>query len=76
MYVLFMLDSACTLLFFVSHIFIYIYFLPPPPKVKEVMFSPLSVCLCRGYLKKLWMDLDEILRTGWVCDKDELIRFW
>ena len=34
--------------------------LPPLPKVKEVMFSPLSVCLsvclCTGYLKKLWTD--------------------
>ena len=33
---------------------------PLPPKVKEVMFSPLSVsvCLCPWYLKKLWMDPD------------------
>ena len=47
--------------------------------VKEVMFLTLSlclfvcfvclsVCLCAGYLKKLW--------THWACDKDELIRFW
>ena len=36
----------------------------------------LFVCLCAGYLKKLWTDLDEILRTGSVCDKDEMIRFW
>ena len=36
----------------------------------------LSVCLCVGYLKKLWTDPDEILWTGSVCDKDELIRFW
>ena len=54
--------------------------LPPPPKVKEVMFSPLSVCLsvclCAGYLKKLLSDLDEILWRGSVCDEDELIRFW
>ena len=46
------------------------------------MFSPLSVCLClsvylcTGYLKKLWMDSDETWLTGWVCDKDELIRFF
>ena len=36
----------------------------------------LFVCLRAGYLKKWWMDSDEILWTGWVCDKDELIRFW
>ena len=38
----------------------------------------LSVCLCTGYFKKLWTDPDpdEILWTGWVCDKDKLIRFW
>jgi len=36
----------------------------------------LSVCLCAGYLKKLWTDSDEILWTGSVCNKDELIRFW
>ena len=29
--------------------------LPPPPKVKEVVFTPrcLFVCLCAGYLKKV-----------------------
>ena len=34
----------------------------------------LSVCLCAGYLKKLWTDSDEfggqvgcVARTGWVC---------
>ena len=26
----------------------------------------LFVCLCAGYLKKLWTDLDEIWWTGWV----------
>ena len=53
------------------------WLLPPPPKMKEVMFSPLSLCLfVWEYLKKLWTDLDEILWTGSVCDKDELIRFW
>ena len=36
----------------------------------------LSVYLCTGYLKKLWTDSDEILWAGWVCDKDEVIRFW
>ena len=42
------------------------------------VFTPLclSVCLCAVYLKKLWTDPDEILWTGSVCDKDELIRFW
>ena len=51
--------------------------LPPPPKVKAVMFSTLSVCLfvCVQDISKLWTDLDEILWAGWVCDKDELIRF-
>ena len=40
-------------------------------------FHPfLSVCLCAGYLKTLWMNLDEIWWAGLVCDKDELIRFW
>ena len=34
------------------------------------------VCLCAGYLKKLWTDSDEILWTSLECDKDELIRFW
>ena len=33
------------------------------------------VCLCAGYLKKLWTDPDEILWTGSVCDTDELIQF-
>ena len=33
-----------------------------------VCFVCLSVCLCAGYLKKLW--------THWACDKDKLIRFW
>ena len=36
----------------------------------------LFVCLYTEYLNKLWMDLDEILWTGLVCDNDELIRFW
>ena len=39
-----------------------------------------SVCffirLLRKYLKKLWTELDEILRSAWVCDKDEMIRLW
>ena len=50
--------------------------LPPLLKVKVIMLPPLSVCLCTGYLKKLWTDPDEILWTGWVCNKEELIRFW
>ena len=42
------------------------------------VFTPLClfVWLCEGYLKKLWRDPDEILWAGWVCGKDELIRFW
>ena len=36
----------------------------------------LSVCLCAEYLKKLWTYPDETLWTGWVCDKDEVIRCW
>ena len=48
-----------------------ITFLPPPPKVKEVMFSLLSVylflSLSAGYLKKLWTDSDETLWTRCVC---------
>ena len=35
-----------------------------------------SVCLCTGCLKKLLTNPDEILWTGSVCDKDEMIRFW
>ena len=41
------------------------------------VFTPLClfVCLCAGYLKKLWTDSDE---TWWTreCDKDKLIQFW
>ena len=40
------------------------------------MSSCLSVCLCTGYLKKLWTDSDETWWTGWMCRKDQLIRFW
>jgi len=43
-------------------------------RLKEVMFSPLSVflfvCLCTGYLKRLRTDPDEILWTSSVSDKD------
>ena len=35
----------------------------------------LFVCLWAWYLKKLWTDSDGTWWTGWVCDKDELIRF-
>ena len=28
------------------------------------------------YVKKLWMDSDKTWWTGWVCNKDKLIRFW
>ena len=37
--------------------------------------SCLFVCLWTGYLKKLWTDSDKIWWTGWVCDKNESIRF-
>jgi len=40
------------------------------------MFSPLFVCLWAGYLKTLKTDLDEPWWTRWLCDKEELIRFW
>ena len=52
--------------------------LPPPMKMKEVVFTLfcLFVCLCTGYLKKLWTNPDEILWTGLVYDKDEMARFW
>jgi len=39
-------------------------------------YGNVTVCLCAGYLKKLWTDSNENWWTGWVCDKDELIRFW
>ena len=46
-------------------------------KWKEFVFTPicLFVCLCAGYLKRLWTDSDETWWTGCVCDKNELIRF-
>ena len=59
--------------------------LPLAPKVEGgyIIFTPLCVfvclllvCLCARYLKKLWMDSDDIWWAGWVCDKDELLRFW
>ena len=40
------------------------------------LFFCLFVCLFAGYLKKLWIDLDEIWWAGWVCDKEELVQFW
>ena len=40
------------------------------------LFVCLFICLCAGYLKKLWTDSDEILWTCWVCDNEELIQFW
>ena len=36
----------------------------------KIMFS------ITWYFKKLWIDLDETWWTGWVWDKDELIRSW
>ena len=38
-------------------------------------YPSLSVCLCAGYLKKLWMDPDEIWWASGACDKDELLTF-
>ena len=40
------------------------------------MFSPQSVCLFAGNLKKLLTDLDEICWTVYVYDKGEQMRFW
>ena len=40
-----------------------------------LLYVCLIVCLCARYLKKWWTDSDETWRTGWVCGKDELIRF-
>ena len=49
----------------------------------EVMFPLLFVCLfvcltavSRISQKVLWTDPDKIWKTCWVCDKDNLIRFW
>ena len=39
------------------------------------LFVCLFVCV-QDISKKLWIDPDEILCTGWVCDKDKQIRFW
>ena len=36
----------------------------------------LFVCLCAGYLEKLWTDSDETWWTGWMCGKYQLIQFW
>ena len=44
-------------------------------RTMEVMFSP-PVCPQTDDLKKLWMDFDEIYWQAWLCDKDEMIRFW
>ena len=46
------------------------------PSLSVCSFVRLFVYLCVGYLKKLWTDPDEIWWAGWLCDKDELIRFW
>ena len=59
--------------------FLLLNYLRPPKGDRGYVFTPgclcLSVCLCARYLKELWMDSDEIWWAGWVCDKDELIRF-
>ena len=48
---------------------------PPPKEDSGYVFTTvcLSVCLSvsRISFKKLWIDLDSSLRTGYVCDKDE-----
>ena len=38
---------------------------------------PLFVCfsVC-GYLKNLWTDSDKTWWACWVCDKEELMRYW
>ena len=42
-----------------------------------IMLCPMSVLFVWVQdISKLWTDLDETWWTGWVCDKDELIRFW
>ena len=51
--------------------------LPSAVPFRQVSLSDFSfVCLCAQYLEKLWTDLDEIWWAGWVCDNDELFRFW
>ena len=44
------------------------------------VFTPLCMfvylAVCRISQKVLWTDPDEILWTGSVCDKEELIQLW
>ena len=67
------------------YLFIYLVFLVTSATEGEggYVFTPflsffsvcLLVCLCTEYLKKLWMNSDEIWWAGSVCNKDKLIRF-
>ena len=47
-----------------------------PLKVKGgYIITCLFICLWAWYLQKLWTDSDKTWWTGWVWDKNELIRF-
>ena len=64
--------------FFSNNIFRFFlsFFVTTKGRLRLCFHPCLIVCLWAGYLKKLWMHSDEILWRGWMCDKDELIRFW
>ena len=60
-------------------IVLYISLYRTPPKVDGGdVFTPvcLFVCFWTGYLEKLLTDSDETWWTGWLWNKEELIRFW
>ena len=41
------------------------------------VFTPFYLFVCvQDISKKMGMDLDKMLWTDSVCDKDEVIRFW
>jgi len=43
----------------------------------EVTFSPVYVCLSvNGIAQNYWLNLYEILRTGWTWSRDQSNRFW
>ena len=50
----------------------------PPTKEEVYGFAHvrLSVCLCARLLKKVCMDLDEMLRVDRCRHMNELINFW
>ena len=51
----------------------------PTTRIFKVILHHWEIGLNRyitRYLKKLWTDSDETWWTSWVCEKDELIRFW